>query len=150
MNTIVVYAKLYDLNTDSWFDILDIRDSYADVCDVKVGIGRCGAYSNGVYHWLSADYTCIICFDFRSNKFRTIETPSTMDYGQIIEANNCIAYIVYSYHVADDTTNNWAEIWNLKQDGSWVKQCNIALPQACVNFIYPLPLISISTVMWKQ
>ncbi|KAF1884799.1 hypothetical protein Lal_00028686 [Lupinus albus] len=109
--------ELYDFNTDSWSVIHDVRDNSIRF---KTSFHDCGFYSNGVYHWLSSDYTFILCFDFHSNKLRTIKTPLTTEYCTIIEANNCIAYLAY-----DTSDDQRIEIWYLKQDGSWIKQCNL-------------------------
>ncbi|OIW05714.1 hypothetical protein TanjilG_23500 [Lupinus angustifolius] len=121
-NIAIVDAELYDLNSDSWFVIHDIHDSYFNVNTIPALNFIAEAYCNGLYHWLSGDFTFILCFDFRCNKFRTIKTPSTTKFCRIIVANDCIAYLAYESH---DSSGDLVEIWNLKQDESWVKQCKI-------------------------
>ncbi|KAE9589504.1 hypothetical protein Lal_00000472 [Lupinus albus] len=116
----VVYVELYDLNTQSWFVIHDIH-----VTRLKSSLLAPGSYSNGLCHWLSLDFTFILCFDFHSNKFRTIKSPLTTQFCRIIEPNNCIAYLVYETDYDYDPPRHIIQIWNLEQDDTWVKRCNI-------------------------
>ncbi|TKY46613.1 putative F-box protein [Spatholobus suberectus] len=125
----LVFAEVYSTSTNSWTVLRDVNAndltpinklphfSYTDFYFLD------RVYGNGVFYWLSSHYTYILCFDFGSNQFRILDTPTTLP-STIFEAGDSIGFAV-KYSVSENWEENQFqigfEIWILKQDGSWTK-----------------------------
>ncbi|TKY46612.1 F-box protein [Spatholobus suberectus] len=121
-------VEVYSTRTDSWTVLCDVSAndltnklapfSYNDF------VFHDGTYGNGVYHWLSFDCTYILCFEFGSDRFRILDTPTALPSSTIFEAGDSIGFAV-QHSVCENEEEEQFEIgfdiWFLAQDSSWTK-----------------------------
>ncbi|XP_027347946.1 F-box protein At3g22350-like [Abrus precatorius] len=111
------FTELYNTSADSWTVIRDVDPCFFTLPRNLLPF-RSSAFVNGIDYSLFFDYTFILCFDFCSNRFWKLDTPTLN--GKILEAEDSIAYIV-QHTVSEDQGQIGYEIWILEQENTWTK-----------------------------
>nr|BAJ24854.1 S-locus linked F-box protein type-2 [Petunia x hybrida] len=137
-------VDLYDLGIDSWRELdVEFPSIYYLPCSEMY-------YKEAVHWFIIKDTVVILCFDFSTEIFRTMEMPGTCTfldgprYGLAV-LNERLALICYPDPMSSiDQTDDLIDIWMLEEYGaseSWIK----------IYTVEPVPIpIESPLAIWKD
>lgn len=127
-------CMVYNSEMNKWRKFVSLQDDHFTQMNRNQVV-----FANGMLHWLTVSYSCILVLDLENDVWKKIHLPDEMSYGvgnrmYLLESDGCLSVVQIS--------DAWMNIWVLedyeKQDWRMVDRVSLRCIRGLVPGIFPI------------